>query len=171
MADVLATDIRCTVNWLLQEAADLSVITDTSLLAYEQSLADGTALDQADKIWYRETTLDGGANHDWNLSTLSLSLFGDSVSVAFVRVKLLFVINLATVVGDELRMGAAAANPWTAPLGSGTDFVRVPADSSLFLCNRKDGWAVTPGLSNVLRLRNPGSNSITYRIVIAGTSA
>jgi hypothetical protein len=39
------------------------------------------------------------------------------------------------------------------------------------LSNKKDGWTVTAGTGDILRIRNPGANPITYQVAIVGTSA
>lgn len=171
MADTLAVDVRCTVDWLLQEAADLSTITDNSNLEYAETFTDGTSSDEADKIWYRESTLSGGGDDDWDLTSLSSSLFGGSLPISFAKIKLLFVVNTSTVAGDELHLSGGGAGPWSAPFLDSSDKVRVPADSCVLLVNRKSGWTVTNGASDTLRLHNASGSAVTYRIVLVGTSA
>jgi len=170
MTDALATDIRCSVGWLFQEQGLLTTISDNSKVEYDRTLEDGTSTDQADKIWHDERTLVATSSEDLDLSALTSTLFGDTLTVSLLKIKTVFIVNLSNVTGDELLVKPSPVNPWTAPFGSTSDLARVPADSCLLLTNRKNGWTVVPGGSDSLRIDNPTASSITYRIVIVGTS-
>lgn len=171
MSDVLATDIRCQVAWVFQDAQPLGTISDASKLEYARTLIDGTAADQADRLWHHQETLAGGANSDWDLSALPGTLFGSAITIEMVTVKLLFLVNLSATAGQELRLQGGGATPWAAFLGGTSPYLKVPADSSGLVVNRKDGWPVTSGTTDTLRVHNPGGSSIDYQIVVIGTSA
>jgi len=171
MADTLAVDIKASLVWLFQDTLDLSIVADVSKLEYTVALPDGTATDEADRLWHDQRTVAASANDDLDLTALARTIFGSAVSIEMVKVKALLIVNIATTAGEELLVGGAAAQAWAAPFGASTHKVRVPADSCLLLVNRKSGWAVANGSSDVLRIANAGTGDITYRIAVVGTSA
>ena len=170
MSDTLSVDVKTSLEWLFQDVDDLTTISDTSKLAYKHSFVDGTAADQADVLWYDERTIANGANDDLDLTALTRTVFGSVLTVHFAKVKSLLIVNTATAAGEDLTLGAADSNAWTGPFGAATHTLAVPADSSALLVNRKNGWSVADGLSDVLRVANSGTANITYRIALVGTS-
>ncbi len=172
MADALAVDVRGSIQWLFQEGLDLSTVVDSSKLEFSASLADGTGADQADKVWHDERTIAAASNDELDLNMLTTTIFGSTVTINLAKVKAILVVNLSTNAGDELEVGGAATNPFTGPFnGVASAVVEVGPDSALLLCNKKDGWPVTNGSSDTLRIRNPNAAAVSYRIVIVGTSA
>jgi hypothetical protein len=171
MADTLNLNVKASIDWLFRENLDLSVVSDASRLEYAAALADGTGTDQCDKIWHDTRTLAAGASDDLDLNALPQTLFGSALTINLAKVKFLLVVNTSTVAGDDLTVGGAAVQEWTAWVGTAGDKVRVPADSALLVSNRRTGWSVANGSSDTLRLTNAGSGSVTYKIALAGTSA
>jgi len=172
MADSLAVELQTRLRWLFSDSLDLSTVADSSGVEYEKNLADGTGDDQVDKIWHDQRVLGAATNDDLDLTALTNTLFGSTITINFAKVKSVLIVNTSTTSGDELRVGAAASDPFTPPFNGGaTSVVEVGADSALLLSSNKDGWTVTGGSSDVLRIANPGGNSITYNIVIVGTSS
>lgn len=171
MADSLATTLKVAMSWVFQDALDLATIADVSKLEFEKSTTDGTGVDQADKIWHDTRTLATATNDDLDLNALTNSIFGSPVTINFAKVKAIIIKNKSTTSGDELKVGAAGTNPFVGPFaGVTTAIVEVGADSVLVLTSLKDGWTVTGGSSNVLRINNPNAGSVTYDIVIIGTA-
>src|SRR5688572_4302932 len=99
MADTLAVDIKASLVWLFQDAIDLTVVSDSSKLEYAESLADGTAADQADKLWHDQRTVAAGANDDLDLTALVNTIFGSTVTINLVKVKALLIVNLSATAG------------------------------------------------------------------------
>jgi len=171
MASALAIDLRASLTWLLQDALELSTITDVSKLEFAASLTNGTGSGEADRIWHDERTLAAAAADDLTLSALASSVFGNSVNVALAKVKALLIVCTTDDAGAELTIGNAASQAWVGPFNASSARLLVPGDSVLFLVNKQAGWNVGVGASDVLRILNSGSVSATYRIVIVGTSA
>lgn len=172
MSDTLLIDVKASLAWLLSESLPLSTVVDNAALEYDQALADGTGADEADVLWHDERTLAASSNDDLDLTDLAMAVFGGSVAVDFAKVKAILLVNTSTTSGDVLHVGGAGAAAFSAPFANDDDaVVEVGADSPLLLVNKKDGWTVTASTAHVLRIHNPGANSITYRIVIVGTSA
>lgn len=174
MADTLAVDVRASLGWLFQESLDLATISDNARLEYARSLADGTAADQADRLWHDQRTLAGSASENLDLNNLTNTLFGSTLTVNFAKVKALLIVNLATTAGEDLLVGGAGAgaNAWSAPFDNDPDAkIAVPADSIVFLVNKKNGWTVTNGSADILKIANASAASVSYKIAIVGTSA
>jgi hypothetical protein len=174
MADALAVDIKASLHWLFQESLDLATVTDTARLEYARSLADGVSLDQADKLWHDQRTLAAGASENLDLTALTNSVFGSTVTISFLRVKALMIVNLATTANEDLAVGGAGAgaNGWHAPFKGNADAkVVVAADSTLLWINKKHGWTVLNNSSDILKIANDGLASETYRIAVVGASS
>ncbi len=170
MADTLTSELRASLTWQFQDVVNVSRVTDSSLLDFRHTLADGSGLDQADKVWHDVRTLAVGANEDLVLSALPVTLFGNTLAIALVRVKAILLVSTATVDGEKLVLGGATSQEWLGPFGALGNKLNVPADSCLLLVNKKSGWNVTPGAADKFRVANSGTGSITYKIAIIGNS-
>jgi hypothetical protein len=171
MAETLASEVKVSLGWLLQDAGALGNVADSSQLSFHHAFANGTDTDQADKVWHDERTLAAGANEDLVLPNLPLSLFDNSLAIALANVKAILLLNTATDDGEDLAVGGATSHEWQGPFAAAGDKLVVPADSCLLLLNKKSGWTVAAGSADKLRIANAGSGDITYRIAILGTSA
>jgi hypothetical protein len=99
-------------------------------------------------------------------------VFGSVLSIGFAKVKALLIVNAATTAGDKLRLDSSVANGFRTPFaGSAASLLEIGPDSPLLLASKKDGWTVTAGTGDILRIHNPGANPVTYKIAIVGTSA
>ena len=172
MADTLSTELKASLTWLLSEALDLSTVSDHAKLEYDETVTDGTGADEADLLWHDERQVVAAANDDLDLTALTQTVFGSTVTVSFAKVKALLIVNTSTTAGDALHVGGAGAGAaFATPFSGDADaLVEVGADGCLLLSNKKDGWTVTPTTGDVLRIHNPGAASVTYRIALIGTS-
>ena len=102
---------------------------------------------------------------------LANAIYGSIVTYNFAKVKAILVVNLSATAADVLRVGGAGAGvAFATPFnGSATAQLEVPAEGCLLLVNKKNGWAVTAGTGDILRIQNPGASAINYRIAIVGT--
>lgn len=174
MSATLATDLQASVGWLLQDEQDLSIVADAARLDFAAALAPGVSADQADRLWHDRRTLAAGASEDLDLTSLVRSVFGGAVTVSLAAVKALLLVNSATTPGDDLALGGAgvAGQAWAGPFDGDPDArLLVPAGSAVLLSNLKAGWAVAAGTADILRMRNTGTGSVTYSLVLVGTSA
>ncbi len=171
MPDTLSVDIKASLSWLFSETLNLNNVNDNGKLEYARSLTDGVSADQADLLFHDQRSVGGGTSEDLDLTALVHTIYGSVVTYNFAKVKAILVVNLSTTAADLLRVGGAGAgSAFASPFnGSATAQVEVPADGCLLLVNKKNGWTVTAGTGDVLRIQNPGGSAITYRIAIAGT--
>jgi hypothetical protein len=168
MAETLSTQISSSLVWLFQDTLGLTTIADASRLEFDAQLADGAGDGQANMVWHDLRTIAATATDDLTLSGLPQTNFGSSVTISLVSVKALLIVNASTTPGDDLLVGAAATAAWSAPFGASTDRVRLPADSCLMLVNQLGGWPVAVGTADTLRIANPGSDAVDYKIVVVG---
>lgn len=167
----ITTDLRVQYTVLETISAGLAG-TSSQAIKFEDNvlytLGSGTDALQADLHWeQKEVVLAGGGSTTYTLSALTDGL---GRSVALVGVKYLVIRVLARTLGDYLVVGNAASNPWAAPFGSSGHTAKVYTTLALF-ADDDDKYAVTSGSSDQLKIANPGSNAITFRIGIVGVSA
>jgi hypothetical protein len=166
----LASEIKASINWLFQEPLALTTVGDASQLSYDDQLSNGSAADQANTIWSDQRTVAASGHDDLDLTNLTHTLFGSTLSIDLASVKAILLVNTSTTTNDRLRFDSSVANACTAPFGgSATSLVEIGADSALLLSSKKDGWTVD-STHKILRVANPSADAITYNIVILGTS-
>ncbi len=171
MPHALAVDLKASLAWLFSETLSLSTVVDNAALDYEDSLTDGDGSDEANLLWHDQRTVASEASDDLDLTALTTSLFGGELAMNFAQVKAILVINTSPTTGDVLELGGAA-NAFAPPFAGDADAVAtIGPNSPLLLANKKDGWNVTPGTGDILRIHNPGPNDVTYQIAIVGVKA
>lgn len=171
MADTLAVNLKASVDWLFKESLDLSYVSDASSLVYAAAMADGTAVDTADKIWHDQlASIAAAATASLDLTALTNSMFGNTVTINFAKVKAILIVNLSTTTGEKLQIDTTVANGFTSITGGATGKIEIGPDSACLIANKKDGWA-TSGANKVLAIKNVGATAQTPKIVVVGTSA
>ncbi|NUK22067.1 hypothetical protein [Streptomyces lunaelactis] len=155
---------------LYTKASDLTALEDTLNKRWAVHLDSGTGAGKADLRFTDTRTLSASATEDLDLSGSLLDSFG--AALAFVKVKGLF-IKAADGNTNNVVIGAAAANPWTALLGATGTIVVRPGMTVGAMCGAADVTclAVVPGTGDLLKAANSaGGTSVTYDIVIIGSS-
>lgn len=171
MSDTLAVEIKASLNWLWEETLDLSTLVDSSRLEVLSAFSTGEAAGQANQLWHDARTLAASSNDDLDLTDLAQAVHGQAVSLGFASIKAILIQNLSTTSGEKLVLDSSVTNGVLTPFnGNGTSKLEIPADSPLLLVNRLDGWSVTAGTGDLLRIHNPGAESIDYKIVILGVA-
>ncbi len=155
-------EIKATLGWRWDDGA-----RDINQLGYEQSLAEGNGDNQAEAAWHLESQVLLDTNSTTlDLTALTRTILGDTLSVTFLTVKALMIVNQSTGTG-ELLIGGAGTNEWSEPFGADGDLATVPPDSTLLLTNRKQGWDVDSTNKN-LKLAASGGD-VTFSIALVGT--
>jgi hypothetical protein len=131
-------------------------------------LASGTGTSQADKIYQKTTTLSASGTADLDLAGSLTDILGTALT--FVKIKL-------------IRVTASSANTnnvqITRPASNGVPFFLAAGDGLSVLPGGYFGWCapgagitVTAATGDLLTFTNSaGSTSVTYSVVIIGTSA
>jgi hypothetical protein len=146
-----------------QVSATIGVAAPTSLYSW----ISGTGSGAVDLRWEHSYTLAASAS-----TTLTLSALTDDLgrAVAFARVRKLLILITAMTGNDFLTVGSATTNPWTAPVGGGTQTI-VVRDLLLLVGAGSTAYVVTAGSNDQLKIVNSGSASITFTVAISGASA
>jgi hypothetical protein len=149
----------------------LDLVTVNAPMSYKKStdMASGVAANQADRIFSDTRTLSASATEDLDISGGALT---DPLGSAFTIAKLKMLIvcaasantNNVVILGDAaspLLLGTAATTAAVKPGGCVTFF-----DPSL------GGYTVTNSTADIIQITNGGgTTSVTYDIVIVGTSS
>ncbi|OHB67852.1 MAG: hypothetical protein A2V70_19915 [Planctomycetes bacterium RBG_13_63_9] len=156
-------EVKASLGWNWNDGA-----VDNNRLDFAVALPGGNGEGQAEAVWHVEDqTLLDATSIIFDLTELSRTVFGDTVTVTFLTVKALLIVNRSTD-GGELVVGNAPADWWSEPFGADGDRVIVPPDSPLLLANRQEGWDVDNASRN-LQLAAIGGD-VTYSMAIVGTT-
>ncbi len=167
MATNLETTLTLLMTWDFTNALDLSTPRDKNTLTCSDSLGQGTGSAQADLVWHDERTLTG-TSESLDLAGSLTNAWGSTVT--FAKVKGILIHNTNTTTLKVLAIGGAVATQFVNWVANSSDIVNIGPDGLFLLWSPVDGYAVGAGASDILKI-DAGANTITYDIVIVGTSA
>lgn len=131
------------------------------------SLADGAGANQASQVFSDKRTLAGSANEELDLAGGLTDVFGNTIT--FTKIKVVIVTSLAANGGD-IQVGGSAANGFDAFVGAVGDYVIVkPGGSFAIIAPDVNGYAVTAGTADLLKITNGDASPADYEITIIGT--
>lgn len=165
----LTSRVAVTLTAALASALDLVTAGADLVVKEVQDFANGTGANQADKVYSDTRTIAASTTEDLDLAGGSLS---DALGAALTFVKVRAILIIANEGNtNNLHVGGDAN---AVPIfGAAADFI-VVKPGGLFLWTAPDaaGVTVTPGTGDILQVANSGAGStVTYRVVILGTSA
>ena len=170
MVKTLTGNLDVTTSWAYENPDDISTVKDIKQLKIlAQVWASGTGPNQINfKYHARRTVTLATTTDDIDLAGVLLDVFGDTIT--FVHIKEIVILNRATVSGEDLLIGGAAANAWSQPFnGSATAKDDCWAGGIWVRTAPLSGILVTAGSSDTLRVTHNGSaDDIDYDIVIKG---
>jgi hypothetical protein len=167
-----------TTTLTTQVVADLTtardLVSSTAPLNYRNrvTLASGTGAGQADLIFSDTRTINASSNDDLDLAGSLTDALGTTLT--FVKIKALVVVAAAGNANNVLVGGDATNTFLTYVVTEGDAIVLRPGAGLALFAGVADatGYAVTAGTGDLLRISNSaGGTSVTYDIVIVGTSA
>jgi hypothetical protein len=168
MTTSLKSRIHAELAWTWQDRLGDSPIIFSNRLQCAKDLADGFGDNQADAVWYaKDQTIMAGQSTTYDLDMLEQTMFGDTITIPFVRIKGLLIVNQNTVGNGYLLIGGAASNEWNKPFGASGDTLAVMPASPLLLANVRDGWDVTFAARS-LKVAAVGGD-VTFDISAIGT--
>lgn len=140
------------------------IVTGGAFATLKRTFTNGTGANKLNKLWRKRSTLAAAANNDWVLRGGSnvLDRFGNVISFTSVALVIVRVVSPATT--KKVRLGAAAANPWTGWFGAIAHTEEVQTWS--IKVADIDRWAVAA--NETLRVNNPTAASLDYDIIIGG---
>lgn len=155
-------EVSAFVGWAWDSGAK-----DANNQAIKQEFVEGNAADQAEAVWHVEdVTLNSGATTTLDLSALTRTVLGSTITTALVLVKAILIQNTSANTA-VLTVGAAGTNEWSAPFGAAGDVLVLPPGASVLLLHPNAGWTVD-GTHKALKLAASVANA-TYSIAILGT--
>lgn len=167
MADSLTTELSLNIKAAYTQDLDLQNTLDRLNHTISDSLASGTAAEHADYSFHDTRTL-AATSEDLDLAGGISNAFGTALT--FVKIRCLMIHNKNTTSGHDLAVGGAAANQFINWVSAADDEVVIGPNGILFLWNPADGYAVTAGTGDLLKI-DAGANTVTYDIIVIGTSA
>lgn len=162
MANVNAK-IDLSINSVLESAADLGNLTYESRVSKVIKFTPGVStIAQADLMWADSRSLAASTSEDIDLSGGVSDVFG--VALSFAEVTSIFVENTGT---STITVGGAASNGFIGPFGAAAHTITIPAGDIVLLTNM-NGWAVTAGTGDILKVLSGAGSTGTYNIVVIG---
>ena len=145
----------------------------TAALPYELAaaitLADGTGADQADLLFSDTRTLAASATENLDLSGVLASAFGSTIAMAKVKAILIVAASGNT---NDVQVTRPASNGVPCFLAAGDGVAVGPGDFFAITRRGASGFAVTAGTGDLITITNSaGGTSVTYSVVVLGTSA
>jgi len=168
----LTSNVKLTIDCEYRKTMDMITAIGDLAKFLVLDLADGTAADQADLLYHDEQSVAGAGNADLDLTGVLKDCFGDNFDAA--KIKFLAIYNTSTA--QTLTVGAEGSNPWVGPFGAGTHTVSIkPATTSnyswIVLVADPNGYTVTAGTADMLRISNEAGSAAIFGIIIVATSA
>ena len=162
----VVSKVDCRIEATETGTADLGTPKMAHVFQYLLSLASGTASNQSDLVWSDERTLAGTTENIDLRGALTSQLSGAAVN--FVEITFLAIWVKTTTSGYVLKAGGDTNS---APFFQATnDIVKIGAGGVFVLGSPVDGYAITAGTGDILKL-DSGSDTITYQILVLGRSA
>jgi len=153
--------IKTTISITNTGASDLSSPTET--------ITDGDAINKMDIVWSDQRTLTATTSENLDLAGGLTDTYGNTLT--FAKVKYLFV-SAAAANNGIIQVGGAASNAFVNWVANSSDILQVRAGGWFDLAAPDaDGYAVTAGTGDILKINNTGAAAGTYNIAIGGVSA
>ena len=163
--------LTSSLNWLQSETDSDTVtntIKDTGTFNYTKNFTSGTGSGEIDTIWHTVDTLTVGGATQYDLTSLTRSLFSSSFTESFAKVKGLVLENLSTSSGANISLSCTGTNAFTGPF-LGTGIIDIPAKSPFNCGNYMFGWPVSAS-SKLIQINDTGGSGTKYRIAVIGTA-
>ncbi|MDT9688192.1 hypothetical protein Q5762_07450 [Streptomyces sp. P9(2023)] len=153
------------------KASDLTTTADVLDFVRGVHLESGTTAGKADKVFHDQRTLAASASEDLDLAGVLTDVYG--AAITFAKIKYI-AVSAAAGNTNNVLVGAASATQFVGLLNAAGVITLRPGATFAAMSGAADatGMAVTAGTGDLLKIANSaGSTSVTYDIVIVGTSA
>ena len=166
MARSLAASIRAALTATYTNAQDLSTPSDALSLTGTNTFTNGTGANQANVVWHDQRTLSSTTSEDLDLAASLASTLGGTIT--FTAIKAIYIEVTTTTASTVVEIGAASANQFIGPLKHSSDIASIGGGGVFLVSSPVDGWTVTAGTGDLLKINNTSAHSATYKIVIVG---
>lgn len=184
MADQVSARIMASFTGTLRNAVGTGIATTSFPAAFNYALAiaDGTSLNQADKLWFSTgRTLSQNANETLDVYDFaSLDIGAGSGedplggALALAEIMALMVINRSTSAGKILVGGDGTTAAWNSIFNADDDAVLGPLGPGgmALICDPNAvSFAVADSTNHLLKVTENNTGAVTYDIAILGRSA
>lgn len=130
-----------------------------------QAFTDGTGDDQLKKVYSDSQAATASVTYDLAGGLTD----GDGSAITFTTIKLI-VIAAAAANAVNVEVGANASNDFATIFGNATDKLIIPPGGTLLLMAPDDGYAVTAGTGDILKVA-AASSTAAWDILLAGITA
>lgn len=164
----VSADISLVVTGQHTSPLDLGTVTFPFASSNAVSLATGTGAAQADRVFTDQRTLTASATENLDLAGSLVDAFG--ATITFVTIKAI-IIKAAVGNTNDVQLTRPASNGVPLFLAASDGIPIKPGGGFAWFCSGT-GITVTAATGDILTLTNSaGGTSVTYDIVIIGTSA
>lgn len=165
----LTTTITARVQAELGSALDLATASVPLDKLARLTWASGTGADAADLVFHDRRTLNASANEDLDLAGALTSALG--ATLTFVELRAIM-ISAAAANTNNVRVTRPASNGVPLFLAASDGIDVPPGGAFLWACGADGKVTVTAGTGDLINVANSaGGTSVTYDVVIVGTSA
>lgn len=160
--------INLTATGRHTSALDLGTASLPFGLSVEHSLTDGTTAGKADRVFTDKRTLAASATEDLDLAGVLTDAFGATITFATIKAVIIRALAANT---NAVNVTRPASNGIALFLAAGDGIALKPGYAFAWFGSGA-GVTVTADTGDLLTLTNAaGSTSVTYEIVVIGTSA
>lgn len=164
----LTTTVNFSVAGTQSEALDLGTRSLPFSLSSNFTLASGTAVGQADRVFTDTRTLGASATEDLDLAGVLTDAFGTVIT--FAKVKGIWIKAAAANTNNVNVSRPAGATGWPFFLAISDGFT-IPPGFMFGFAGTGAGITVTPTSGDLITITNSaGGTGVTYDVVIVGTS-
>jgi hypothetical protein len=153
-------------------SSSLQALTTTVTGSAQESLTYGTGNGQVNLIVAQDRTLAASSSETLDLygSTTPLAdIFGSNALFRHLKYLAIYIVSGGDVTG--LAIGGASSDPFLGPLSGTTPTVLIyPNGPGFQLGEPTAGWAVTTSAGQLKIANQSSSVSVTYRLVLGGTT-
>lgn len=168
----LTSSLRLAVAAKLTSPLDLGTAVAPVSADYSVSLADGSAVGQANRVFADTRSLSASATEDLDLAGVLTDAFG--AAITFARIKAM-VIKAAAGNTNNVIVGGASATQFLSWVGAATHTLTLrPGATLALIAGEADatGYVVGAGTADLLKIANSGGvTPVSYDIVLIGASA
>jgi hypothetical protein len=168
MAKTLTSTISVAVSGYHVNGLDLGNAAFPFAASLSLVFASGTGASQADLVFTDTRTLGASATEDLDLFGVLTDAYGATLNFAKLKAAIFFADPLNT---NNVQVTRPAANGVTLFLAV-SDGLSIPPGGVFALAWPGTGLTVTTGTADLITVTNSaGSTSVTYKVILLGTSA
>lgn len=167
MPPTLEVTLNMRVDARQVNALDLNSVIDALNKDFSQVLANGTGVNQANRMWHDQRTLAASATESLDLAGVLTDAFGNVLT--FTRIRALIIRALATNT-NNVNVARPAVNGVPLFLAASDGIGLRPGGVLILTAPDAAGVAVTAGTGDLLEVTNSGAgSSVVYDIIVLGT--